>query len=440
MVEEPVYNELPAVAMIKFSCRCKHAFELPEEMAGRQVQCPACMLLVDVPTQDEMAQLAEDGTFRIEGPVATEPQRFAELKRTYSREKVDEQGVEFDLRQTPEQLAAAGTDEPSEGYEAVPFAPKYDPETGELIRPLDMREDALNRPPHPSAIPLAQTALNYASADMNPSVSFISPLLQLLMPINLAAMFFVLAAHIFLVLAMFSMFLAVFAILVVGAGLVAHYSNVVEEVAIEERDELPRFLRHFSLADDIWLPFIHVFLAWMICFGPGIAVWAVGTVNAWPVNRVSVVRLVLNLVGLIFFPAIALTTITSGTMSNLRPDRILGTIVRIGPRYILLAIIYAAAILVYYKGLAGTVENFTAFFFGGVSMAWFKAGLIAYGLLILGIYLMHYFAWVLGLCYRSGHNDFPWLFQHHVRMIPGVTAPRYASPIPKPPAEKSHVQ
>lgn len=425
--------------MIQFSCRCKHAFDLPEEMAGRQIQCPNCLLLVDVPTHDEMAQLAEDGTFRVEGPIASEPHRFVELKRAYSREKVDEQGVELDLRQTPQQVAAAGTEEPSDGYEAVPIAPKYDPETGELIRPLDVRED-MSPAPHPSQIPFAKTALNYASPELNPRVSFISPLLRLLMPINLAAMFFVFAAHIFLILAMFSMFLAVFAILVVGASLIAHYANVIEEVAIEERDELPRFLRHFSFADDIWLPFVRVFLAWMICFGPGMLIWMIGTVKSWPVDRVLTARLALDVAGLIFFPAVLLTTTTSGTMTNLRPDRVLGTIARIGPRYVLLAIVYAAAIMVYYKGFTGTVVNFTAIFLGGVSMAWFIDGLIAYGLLIFGIYLMHYFAWILGLSYRAGHDEFPWVFQHHVRLIPGVTAPRYAAPIPKTPAGKPHIQ
>jgi hypothetical protein len=416
--------------MIQFSCRCKHIFDLPEEMAGQQVQCPNCMLLVDVPTHDELMELSEDGTFRLERPVAEDPQRLAELKRAFSRKRVDDQGVDIDLRLTPRQIAAAGTDDAVE-FAAAPIAPKYDPETGELVRPLEIREEG-NVGPHPSEIPFAKSALNYATPELNPDLSLSAPLFRLLMPLNLAAMFFILVAHVFLIMAMFSMFLAIFAILIVGVGLIAHYANVIEEVAIEERDELPRFLRHFNIADDVWLPFVNVGLAWVICFGPGLVVELAGLVKSWPPIRLFVIKLVFDIGGLIFFPSVVLTTTTSGTMSNLRPDRVLGTIARIGARYVLLVIIYAVAITLYYFGMKTTVDNFGTLFFYGPSKAWFFDGLMAYGILVTAIFLMHYFAWILGLCYRAKHYEFPWVFQHHVRTIPGVTAPRYAG-APRPP-------
>jgi len=40
-----------------------------------------------------------------------------------------------------------------------------------------------------------------------------------------------------------------------------------------------------------------------------------------------------------------------------------------------------------------------------------------------GIYLMHYFAWVMGLCYRA-HHAISLGIQHRMRIIPGVNAPR----------------
>ncbi len=262
------------------------------------------------------------------------------------------------------------------------------------------------------------------------------------MPINLAAMFFVLVAHVFLAMAIIATlwsFVAILALFVVGVGLVAHYANVVEEIALEERDELPRFLRHFSFGEDIWFPFINVFLAWMICFGPGVIVWATGTLMHWRADRVMLIAVAWDVIGLMFFPAVVLTTITSGSLTNLRPDRLLGTIARIGPRYVLLAIVYTAAIMVYYEGVNGTIANFIKVFTGGVSFRWFIDGLIAYGSLILGIYLMHYFAWIMGLCYRAGHNEFPWVFQRRSRLIPGVNAPRHA-PIRKTPLDKHPIQ
>ncbi len=345
---------------------------------------------------------------------------------------MDEQGVEIDLRNTPEQVAAAGTDDSALDYEVVPTAPKYDPETGELIRPLELREDPENAG-HPSQIPLAHTTLNYASPELNPNVSAFSPLLSLLMPINLAAMFFVLIAHVILVMGFFSLVLAFVVIIAMGVGLVAHYANVIEEIAIEERDELPRLLRHFDFADDIWLPFCRVCVASVLCFWPGMAVRLAGAIEGWPRDRVKAAHLILDILGLILFPATLLTATTSGSYANLRPDRVLGTIARIGPRYAFFVVLFTVAITVYALGLVAAVTQLNELFVRGPSVEWFLAGLIAYGMLFAGIFLMHYFAWLLGLSYRMEHNSFPWVLQHYERTIPGVTAPRYPMPIPPHP-------
>jgi len=140
-------------------------------MAGSVVQCPRCKLLNDIPTLDDLANMSDDGTYQIgDSPVIPEPQRLSELNRLYSREKVDGSGREIDLRQTFEQLEAAGT-------EVVPFkdeiltpipTPKYDPETGELVRPLGIvaNESDTNRV-DPGEIPMARATLGYATTESN---------------------------------------------------------------------------------------------------------------------------------------------------------------------------------------------------------------------------------------------------------------------------------
>ena len=69
---------------------------------------------------------------------------------------------DIDLRVTMEQIEAAGTEEiPLELKDEVkPGAPKYDPETGELIRPMALKEDAYKK-----VIPIApKVTLGYARA------------------------------------------------------------------------------------------------------------------------------------------------------------------------------------------------------------------------------------------------------------------------------------
>jgi hypothetical protein len=234
---------------------------------------------------------------------------------------------------------------------------------------------------------------------------------------------------------LFSLVMAFVVIIVMGVGIVAHYANVIEEVAIEERDELPRLLRHFDFADDIWLPFCRVCVASVLCFGPGIAVRLAAAIEGWPPDRVRVAHLILDFLGLILFPATVLTTTTSGSYANLRPDRVVGAIARIGPRYALFVVVFTVAIIVYALGFTAAVFQLNELFLRGPSVQWFLKGLTAYGILFAAIFLMHYFAWLLGLSYRMGHHSFPWVLQHYVRAVPGVTAPRYPASVPPSPRQ-----
>jgi hypothetical protein len=413
--------------MIHFACQCKHVLDLPDDQAGRQIQCPNCHRLLDVPSRDELSHLSDDGTILMDpAPPASDPERLEKLIRAFSGKHLDEDGVERDLRQTHEEFTRAGTEDDIDEFERRPTSPKYDPETGELIRPLDIAPD--DRPPsHVAPVSVADTALNYASPDLNANYSVLVPFVMLFMPVNLAAMFFVLLAHMFLIAATLSIYLVVGAIFVVGFGLVAHYGCVVEEIGIEERDELPRFLRHFNLADDVWLPFVRIFLAWMICFGPAWMVYMVALIRNSPWLITLGIVLSLVCVGLVFFPAIALITLTSGSLSNLHPMRVIGTIGNIGSRYAFLVIVYAVAIVVYGVGIVATCFQALHLIFG-LGNLWIARFLPAYGFLFSGIILMHYFAWLLGMEYRIGHRRFPWVYLNFDRVIPGVNAPRYARP------------
>jgi hypothetical protein len=413
--------------MITFPCRCHHVFEVTDEMAGLQVQCPACNLLVDVPTHDEQLAMAEDGTFLVEeAPPPTDSWQFEEMRRAFAREKVDEYGREIDLRTTPDQLQNVGTEAPTQEEQIFNIAPKYDPETGELLRPIDVRPDP-KFAPHPSNIPMAQTTLQYASANLNPKVSFLKPLVELLTPINIAAMFFVLAAHVFLTVMNLTIlsFCAIFLFFIIAPGLIAHYANVIEEIGVEERDELPRFLRYFNVYEDIFAPFFKVMLSVFLCYGPGMIFYAVAPIRE-PTREL--VADGLFLVGTAFFPAVVLTAITSGVLVNLRPDRVIETIIEIGPKYALFVVLFFVAINVYWAGIAATLSVFVSIFSMTAPKNAGARWAIAYGLLCSGIYLMHYFAWVMGLTYRAHHEKFPWVLQRWVREIPGVNAPRRPAP------------
>jgi hypothetical protein len=390
----------------------------------------------------ELGELSEDGAFRVGAPPpGRSPEQLLEMRRAFSRRKVDDNGAEIDLRRDANQVAAAGTYEPIDDFENFPTAPRYDPETGELLRPLALRPDE-GAAPHPSQIPLAQSHLNYAPPELNPSLSLFRPLRQLLTPVNLAAMFFVLLGHVFLIFATLSIYLVILALLGCGAALIGHYANVVEEVGIEERDELPRFLRQFSLADDIWHPFLRVLLAWTVCFALGWLAALVVAILRCPAQEVYATWIVLESVGLVLFPAVALITITSGSLANLRPDRILGTIAQIGPRYAFLVVLYPVAFGIYICGVGSTLSHAMsvyAFIRSPVALApsppeaWFYSLAGAYEMLIIGIFLMHYFAWLLGLAYRVGHGKFPWVYQRRQRVLPGINAPRYSKPVHSPP-------
>jgi hypothetical protein len=414
--------------MIKFNCHCNHAFEFPDEMAGKQAQCPACGRLVDIPSAHELSHLSEDGTFLINDPVEPKIDAFEEMRRLYTRNKVDESGHDIDLRQTQEQLAAAGTQDDIFEYERLPKAPKYDPETGELIRPLDIAAPAVPLGHAVAAPATGAVTLNYATPDFQEAVSY-SPFFRLFAPINLVTMFFVFLLHVFFFMATSLVYVSLLAIAIVGPALIAHYANVVEEIGVEERDDLPRLLRHFEFGDDIFYPFWRVAVAWLICFAPTRILALVWAYHQWPMVGGATVISVMEVLGWILFPAVVLTTTTSGSFADLSPYRVVSVIGKIGPQYALLVILYVVASSFYVVGLLGVPTIAYLFAFTRQKGSFGIIEPIAIGILVVGIFLMHYFAWKLGLCYRRYHRKFPWAYHQEERILPGINAPRHARPL-----------
>jgi hypothetical protein len=188
--------------MIRFRCTCQHLFESDDNMAGGLVQCPQCGKLNDIPTLSDLAALNEDGTYRvgIDGEDEPSPDRLAELERAFARKRVDEYGVEIDLRPTMQDVQSAGADEvPLELKDEVrPGAPKYDPVTGELIRPMSVQERTAANTAVP-AIPVGAKPLKYADGEAEDVVTHGWEIFGRMFTLpNIVVMFAIFLMHIFL--------------------------------------------------------------------------------------------------------------------------------------------------------------------------------------------------------------------------------------------------
>jgi hypothetical protein len=415
----PIYFK---VTMITFPCPCgTHSFSLPDDEAGALVQCPNCKRLNDVPTLSDLAAMEQDGTvkFAPEKP-KSERNRLAELQRSFGRSRKDANGNEIDLRQTFDQLRSLG----EKPIELADAAPKYDPLTGELIRPIDIRPTA----PRP-VIAIAQVA---APAPRNPSTlnyakrpgagrthtvqipSLASLPFRLLEPINLIVMFFVTV----LLVIMSSMampiiggffLIAPIPVFIYGFML-AHYANCIDDLGPGEEDELPTPLRFAGFLEDIWWPFTRMFFSLMLCFGPAILVpfWTHGAPQ-------FVASGVLLFAGVMLFPAVAMTLCATGHPGNLRPDRMLSLIAMLGPAYVPAVVIAFVAVLANLTA----VGLFSRALMFGLATANFRAvGTFAgAGLLsaMLAVYMGHLAAWWLAVLYRRHQSQLPWHFEEHER-------------------------
>jgi hypothetical protein len=414
-------------------------FEVPMDLAGGTIQCPQCHVLADIPSLSDLPNLNPDGTFAFEDPEALpDPFTAGDLHKALTNRTTDSHGREKDLRMKVEHLQTVGVEEGP-----IRVVPRYDPETGELIRPLPLKDEApipvlaiatevdedsvdhldqaaVPMPVIPLPDPGPSKSLGYAVGLTRKVVTMGTIGIELFMPANLAVMFFAYICYVlgyFATLGMatyterFLVKVQPFLLLNIPMWLLlSHLGCVLEEIGPDAVDELPRPLRYFSFGDDIWNPAFRCTMAIVLCFAP----LCVGHALLNPLNPMTMpINLSLGLLGAFFFPAIVLTTVTGTTILNLRPDRVAAVIRLAGMQYFASVMLFALAAIpsVYYLGNELLFpQKLTAPLFGILE----RPGVMLL-MLALTVYFLHLFAWHLGLIYRNGHDDYPWLAQRHIR-------------------------
>lgn len=414
---------------IQFSCKCGHKFSVADDEAGGLAQCPRCGLLNDIPLRQDLASITEDGTYKLDAaPVLNDPEVAAELIYVYTRGAHDIHGDEKDMRLSDEEMEdARGLMIPlAPDQDQRVGAPKYDPDTGELINDFDVAAHD-QAGPHPSQIPMATPVLTYAAGTARHGPSLATAFVHLFTAPNMAVMFAIFCMHAFLWPVQFvvqqGIFFLAAAVPAMFIVIVAHYGNVIEDVGPHEKDDLPRPMRDLEWYDDIWMPFCSVFGAMIIAYLPAI-VLAGGLVRGVPHPLVqAVVVAALVGVGTFAFPAILLTLQAGGTALNLRPDRVLKTISKCGAGYFYVTVIGILAFATYFWGFAGTTAAMAMLMDRNNPVKWYVRWPVVAPMLAAGIVLMHYFCVCLGMLYRVHHAEFPWILQRHVSSKPRVVAP-----------------
>lgn len=405
---------------IQFPCHCGHPFTVPADRAGSTIQCPKCGLLCDIPMLSELENLSDDGTLLLKpAPIKPEPSRIAAVDRHFGPSRTDRNGNEIDLRNTHDDLANIGA-APEEGQipagrkDAKPAKPKYDPVTGELIRPLQLA----NKPQAEEAknIPVAARALTYAAGDASHIITLGRIFIQLFMPVNIVVILFIFAFYFcFQLFGLFGMYLFAAAGLIptlfnipLAMQMMAHYVNVLEDTGPNTFDELPRPLRNLSFNDDFFRPFCNMTLSLCYCFLP-----AVFSFILLPGKFAALGVLPLAL-GFLFFPAVLLTTTAGGSLFNLRPDRLAGMIRIAGGQYTLSFLLWLIGLPLLTESLFSVLLIPASFRDEHEWIYLFNKPIIAMPLLFVTIVLLHFASWHLGMIYRWFHQEFPWVLQHHV--------------------------
>ncbi len=407
--------------MISFRCRCSHLFSVPEDQSGGSVQCPECGLLNDVPLLGELGSLEADGTIRLgEALTDPEPHRLKDLERTFTRQRVDEQGREIDLRTTMDQVKRAGS--VTAVNRPARVAPRYDPETGELITPLEVNAERESQ----AAIPMAKPVLTYSTQGAQPALTAPAILLQMFMPANIVVILFIFGAFVVarLISIAFMVLLAFGGPIVAAFGAIplwiilflvtAHYGNVIDETGRAGKDQLPRPLRDLSWHDDLWGMFAKVAAGVILCYWPVVSLTAFSPNRAWAEIWAGIALVI----GTFFLPGVWLTLISSGSVLNLRPDRLVRTIWRCGPGYLLLPAVLAVAVAAHaWAGMGWSVLPASL---NSPIVGWLLSHVrlvvpVLATVLLIGIYLAHFFCWYLGTLYRRHGDDFPWVWQEYER-------------------------
>jgi hypothetical protein len=167
--------------------------------------------------------------------------------------------------------------------------------------------------------------------------------------------------------------------------------------------------------DDLWGPFKQFMISMFLCYG------LITLADYLPPMSQIPMKLAVLAFGTILFPAVFLTTTTSGSLINLSPDRVLRVMSEIGiGAYTVCVVLWAVSLVGYTAGIyASFLTIYKLFFMPGTLPAWMNVPIwVGYPMLVLGMFVMHGFCWYLALQYRRHHEAFGWAFQKHIRTLP----------------------
>ena len=391
--------------MINFPCQCGFKFSVPTDLAGTDLQCPECKRLVDVPLLGELGAVNPDGTYRIDTKPELDPQLLPSLMQAFNRNTFDFSGNEKDLRTTFNDIAIKDSNDHAEEGQILRRSPKYDPETGELLVPLEVapKEEPIEFA-HIAGQENKAPVISYASMEKTQFPSFERVFLQVLCFPNWIVLAFIVLFHIIcqVLMSMLGMMFPLVPLALVAMAIVAHYPCIVLATGPECMDELPRPLGDLSLSDDLWHPFFRLSFAFALCY------WPVFMVTNW--MDPGPISLFLAggtfMAGSIFYPAVLLTSLCSNTVSDFSPRKLLLTIRTIGSKYVILIIEWIVVALIYtvyiQKGLMQSLR---------LLILLPKLDLVSnLVLMIAAIYTAHVFHWHLGIVYRIHNVNFPWAY------------------------------
>jgi len=407
-----------------------------DDDAGTSIQCMRCSALVDVPTLDELAGMNPDGTFELK---ESKPRAKPKLADNSELPHFANRGQEADLRIDMERFMKIGQssddlleirDESSPG---TPRHPRYDPVTGELVRPIEVKKDP--EPQVMEAIPVTGPVLGYQREVTTTGVvnrSVFSPFVLMFKPSNLIV-WFIMTGLLSIVIAMagvpfagllFLLFLTM-PVVIMSLG---HLGNIIDDVGPGGHDEIPTPLRQISFSEDIWRPTVAVILSFFIASLPGFALrFSIGA-QAGPI--VEWLTLLAAIAAALIWPAALLTAATSGSIANLMPQRILKTAIASGWKYFVVA---GTGLVGYYLTAVGVAMMFiTGIVFaeilfpspvapvaarqiGPFTLTPTLVTILALPTLAAGLYFLHVFGWQLGLVYRRHHANFDWLYQGRIK-------------------------
>jgi hypothetical protein len=411
-------------------------FQLDLDQAGTEVQCPRCSRLNDVPRRSELGQIGADGVYRLDEPApVAQTNVAADLAYVYQKGARDAEGNEIDLRLAPHEFEVIGHGKEipltPDGVEPK-HGPRYDPETGELITPLEVRQFA-DESLDPSEIPMAKPVLNYAAPAQGMPRSALGRFVSLLSPVNIIVMAGVFVLHVLLWPLLLVVFAGIMIVIVsvpfLAGAILAHYGNVIEDIGPRELDELPRPMRDLGWHEDLWSPFVNVLGSLLLCYGPTVllAVIARGAESVgW-----GALAIILGAIGTFLFPAVVLTLQCGSTALNLRPDRLFTVIAVCGRDYKWAVFAWIVAGVLYLWSWGGSTLAAATAMQGNNFPIWLASPIVTLPVLIIAIFAMHYFAVSVGMLYRVHNVQFPWILQRHV--------PIHRNPAPGlPPTRRPH--